>query len=102
MLATQAADLGSEAHHSALAADSAAPMHRACSIAVAGGGISGLSCAHKLLQLLPNAQASVIDMGRSGPGMPSCSEMAWLCIHLSHAGRETMRRRPGEKKLASI
>ena len=43
-------------------------MHRACSIAIVGGGISGLSCAHKLLQLLPNAQVNVIDMGRSGPG----------------------------------
>jgi glycine/D-amino acid oxidase-like deaminating enzyme len=43
-------------------------MHRACSIAIVGGGISGLSCAHKLLQLLPNARVNVIDMGRSGPG----------------------------------
>jgi NAD(P)-binding Rossmann-like domain len=45
-----------------------AAMHRACSIAIVGGGISGLSCAHKLLQLLPNARINVIDMGRSGPG----------------------------------
>lgn len=60
-------------------------MHRACSIAVVGGGVSGLSCACKLLQLLPNAHASVIDMGRSGPGdvetcldeCPRSSQSSW-------------------------
>ena len=46
-------------------------MHKACSVAVLGGGIGGLSCASKLLQLLePHcaATATVIDMGGSGPG----------------------------------
>lgn len=71
-------------------AETVAPMHRACSIAIVGGGVSGLSCAHKLLQLLPNARVNVIDMGRSGPGgrqylMPPCATAASGIRQLAYA-----------------
>ncbi len=50
-------------------------MRRACSVAIVGGGVSGLSCAHMLLKLLPHAHATVFDMGRSGPGMVRCRDV---------------------------
>lgn len=41
---------------------------RAFNVAVVGGGLGGLSCATKLLELLPQTKATVFDMGMRGPG----------------------------------
>lgn len=41
---------------------------RPLNIAVVGGGLSGLTCATKLLEVLQHAKATVFDMGVRGPG----------------------------------
>lgn len=41
---------------------------RAFNVAVVGGGLGGLTCATKLLELLPQTKATVFDMGMRGPG----------------------------------
>jgi len=67
-----------------------AQMRRACSVAIVGGGLAGLSCANQLLRLLPHAQATVFDMGRSGPGA-DCG----LCVSLAMSTlRPGIRLRP--------